>query len=103
VFSRTEKAFEFPLDFKKHKNVDIYKVLIRPVLTYASETWILSKINERQLSLKERCFDVFLERNKRMEHNKKDTAMNYMKHLTNQILLLTSKLKDWHGQGTWCI
>jgi len=30
-----------------------------------------------------------------------DTAMNYMKHLTNQTLLLTSKLKDWHGQGTW--
>ena len=39
----------------------------------------------------------------RTEHGEKDTAMNYMKHLTNQTLLLTLKLKDWHRQGTWCI
>jgi hypothetical protein len=32
----------------------MYKVLIRPVLTYASETWTLSKTNEWQLSLFER-------------------------------------------------
>jgi hypothetical protein len=32
----------------------MYKVLIRLVLTYASETWTLSKINERQLGLFER-------------------------------------------------
>ena len=32
----------------------MYKVLIRPVLTYASETWTLSKTNERRLSLFER-------------------------------------------------
>jgi hypothetical protein len=30
------------------------KVPIRPVLTYASETWTLSKINERRLGLFER-------------------------------------------------
>jgi hypothetical protein len=42
----------------------MYKVLIRPVLTCASETWTVSKINERRLSLKERCFGVFLERKK---------------------------------------
>jgi len=53
--------------------------------------------------LKERCFDVFLERNKRTEHDEIDTTMNYMKHITNQTLLLTLKLKDWHGQGTWCV
>jgi hypothetical protein len=29
----------------------MYKVLIRPVLTYASETWTVSKFNERWLSL----------------------------------------------------
>jgi len=29
---------------------------------------------------------------------KKDTAVNYMKLLTNLTLLLTSKLKDWHGR-----
>jgi hypothetical protein len=32
----------------------MYKVLIRPVLTYASETWTLSKTNERWLGLFER-------------------------------------------------
>jgi hypothetical protein len=32
----------------------MYKVLIRPVLTYASGTWTVSKTNERQLSLFER-------------------------------------------------
>jgi hypothetical protein len=32
----------------------MYKLLIRPVLTYASETWTLSKMNERRLSLFER-------------------------------------------------
>jgi hypothetical protein len=29
--------------------------------------------------------------------------MNYMKHLTNQTLLIAPKLKDWHGQDTWCV
>jgi hypothetical protein len=29
----------------------MYKVFIRPVLTYASETWTLSKTNERCLGL----------------------------------------------------
>ena len=32
----------------------MYKVLIRPVFTYASNTWALSKINEGRLSLFER-------------------------------------------------
>jgi hypothetical protein len=32
----------------------MYKVPIRPVLTYASETWSLSKANESRLSLFER-------------------------------------------------
>jgi hypothetical protein len=32
----------------------MYKVLVRPVLTYASETWTLSKIDERLLSVFER-------------------------------------------------
>ena len=32
----------------------MYKVLIRPVLTYDSETWTLSKTSERRLSLFER-------------------------------------------------
>jgi len=32
----------------KNTKALMYKVLIRPVLTYASETWILSKTNERR-------------------------------------------------------
>jgi hypothetical protein len=32
----------------------MYKVLIRPLLTYASETWTISKINKRRLILFER-------------------------------------------------
>jgi hypothetical protein len=32
----------------------MYKVLITPVLTYASETWTLPKINERRLGFFER-------------------------------------------------
>jgi len=38
----------------KNTKILMYKVLIRPVHTHASETWTLSKINERQLSLSER-------------------------------------------------
>jgi hypothetical protein len=38
-----------------------------------------------------------------MEHGGKDTTMNYIKHLMKQTLSLTTKLKDWHGQGTWCL
>ena len=38
----------------KNTKILMYKVLIRPVLIYASETWTLSKTNERRLSLFER-------------------------------------------------
>ena len=38
----------------KNAKILMYNVLIRPVLTYASETWTLSKTNERRLSLFER-------------------------------------------------
>jgi len=38
----------------KNTEILMYKVLIRPVFTYASNTWALSKINEGRLSLFER-------------------------------------------------
>ena len=38
----------------KNTKILMYKVLIRPVLTYASEKWTLSKTNEWRLSLFER-------------------------------------------------
>jgi hypothetical protein len=34
-----------------------------------------------------------------MGHDRKDTTMNYMKHLMNQILLITSKLKISMGRA----
>ena len=79
----------------------MYKVLIRPVLTHASETWTVSKqMSGGQVCLKERCFDVFLGRNKKTKYGEKDTIMNYTKYLMIQTLLSRSELKDWHGQGT---
>ena len=69
------------------KNIKIlmYKILIRPVLTYASETWTLSKINEWWLSLFEskvlRCIFGAKQENGTWQ---KDTTMNYMKHLRNK-------------------
>jgi hypothetical protein len=52
-FHGLRKHLRSHLTSKKTK-ILMYKVLIRLVLTYASETWTLSKINERQLSLFER-------------------------------------------------
>jgi hypothetical protein len=52
VFPLAKEASEVPSDLKKP--ILMYKILIRPVLTYASETWTLSKTNERRLSLFER-------------------------------------------------
>ena len=79
----------------KNTKILMYEVLIRRVLTYASETWTLSKTNKQRLSLFERrCFDVFLERNKRMGHGKKVTTMNYRKYLMSQTWLSISNLKD---------
>jgi hypothetical protein len=41
-------------DLKKKPKILMYKVFIRPVLKYASETWTLCKTIERRLSLFER-------------------------------------------------
>ena len=88
----------------KNTKMLMYKVLIRPVLTYASETWTLSKTNEQRLSLFERkVFRCSFGAKQDMGHGGKDTTMNYMKYLMSQTFLIIAKLKDWHGQGTWCI
>jgi hypothetical protein len=73
----------------------MYTVLIRPVLTYASETWTLSKTNERRLSLFERkMLECIFGVKQENEHSKNDTIMNYMKNSMNQTLLITLKLQD---------
>jgi hypothetical protein len=88
----------------KNTKILMYKVLIRPVLTYASKTWTLSKISERRLSLFERkVLQCIFGAKQEKGTQQKDISMNKMKHLMNQTLLLTSKLKDWQGQGTWCV
>jgi len=52
-FHGLRKHLRSHLTLKNTKTL-MYKVLIRPVLTYASGTWTLSKINERWLGLFER-------------------------------------------------
>ena len=52
MFLWAEKAFE--VSTSKNTKILMYKVLIRPVLTYASEIWTLPKAKERRLSLFER-------------------------------------------------
>jgi hypothetical protein len=43
------------LQFLSIKNeIKLYKTLIRPVLAYGSETWVLSKSNEARLGIFER-------------------------------------------------
>jgi len=65
----------------------MYEVLIRPVLTHTSETWTLSKTNERRLRLFERkmlrCIFGAKQKN---EIWRKNTTMNYTKRLMNQTL-----------------
>jgi hypothetical protein len=72
----------------KHKDIN-YKVLIRPVLTYASEAWTLSKIHEFRITLFEskvfRC--IFGAK----QQNGVDITMNYIRYLINQIFFITSK------------
>jgi len=52
-FHRLRKHLRSQLTSKNTK-ILMYKVFIRPVLTYASETWTVSKISEQWLSLLER-------------------------------------------------
>ena len=82
----------------------MYKVLTRPVLTYASEIWTLSQTNERRLSLFERkvlrCIFGAKQENetwpKRYNYELYETFNE--SNIANYI-----KSKDWHGQGTWCV
>ena len=52
-FHRLRKHLRSHLTTKSTK-MFMYKVLIRPVITYASQTWTVSKTNEEWLSLFER-------------------------------------------------
>jgi hypothetical protein len=52
-FHGLRKHFKSQLISKKTK-MTLYKVVARPVSTYASETWTLTKADERALGLFER-------------------------------------------------
>jgi hypothetical protein len=81
----------------KNTKIMMYKVPIRPVFTYASETWTVSKANERRLSLKEMCFDVFSERNKRSKYDEKYIIMNYNINDSNIVNYIKVKRLVWAG------
>jgi hypothetical protein len=70
----------------------MYKVPVRPVLTYASETLTLSKTDERLLSVFERrILRCIFGKCRRMVCGGKDTTMNYMIFLMS--LTLSNILK----------
>jgi hypothetical protein len=54
---------------------------------YASETWKLSKADERSLRLFEEFSDAFLEQCRTRVHGGRDITMNYISYLLSQILL----------------
>jgi hypothetical protein len=65
----------------------MYKILVRPVLTYASETWTSSKTDESLLSLFERRVLRFIFR--AVQKNgmwRKNITVNCMNYLMSQIL-----------------
>jgi hypothetical protein len=65
----------------------MYKVLVRPVLTYASETWTLAKTDERLLSVFERrMLKCIFGTVQEMVCEGKDTTMNYMSCLMSLTL-----------------
>jgi len=85
----------------KNTKIFMYKVLIRLVLTYASETGTESKTNDRRLSLFERkmlrCSFGAKQEN---ETWRKRYSYKLYETFNESNIVFTSKLKDWHGQGT---
>jgi hypothetical protein len=74
----------------------MYKTLVRPVLTYASETRVLSKADERSLRLfeKKKFSDAFSEQCRIRVHGGRAITMNCISYLMSQILLSISKSTD---------
>lgn len=66
--------------------IQIYRTLIKPVLTYACETWrTLSRTSILCTSLKEKCSGRSLEASTRMRYGEEDKIPNYMSYMIAQI------------------
>jgi hypothetical protein len=84
--------------FKSHliwKKTKLYKVLIRPLTTYASETWTLTKADERALGLSERkilrsIFGAVQDKGQW----RRDIILNKKNYMMSQIWLNILKLTD---------
>jgi hypothetical protein len=96
-FHGLRKHLKSHLISRKTKTL-MYKVLVRPVLTYASETWTLSKTDERLLNVFERrilrCIFVAVQENgvwrKRYNHE--------LYELFNEPDIVKYNKTDWAGQ-----
>jgi hypothetical protein len=82
VFSWTQNTLQVTLDLKENK--DTYKVLVRPVVTYESETWTLTKADERSLGIFERkilrCIFGAVQENGQWRRYK----LNYINYMISQ-------------------
>jgi hypothetical protein len=60
----------------KNTKILIYKTLVRPVFTYATETWTTTKNDERRLSSKGKSFPEYLIPYAREDSGQRDTTEN---------------------------
>jgi hypothetical protein len=86
------------------ENKNDAKILVGPVLTYTSETSILSKTEERLPNLFERrvlrCISGAVQENGTW---RKNISMNYRNYLMTHMLLSTIKLTDLGRLGVSCL
>jgi hypothetical protein len=68
----------------------LYKVLVRPVATYASETWTLTNADERALGPFERKILRSVSGAERIKGSREgDIILNYIHYMMSQIWLNT--------------
>jgi len=58
-----------------------YKVLIRPVVTFVSETWVRAKKDEETIGLRVGFLDVSLGQYKRRKNAREDITLKYINYI----------------------